>query len=455
MRRLALAAFAASLALGPSSAATFRDGDRVCFFGDSITDIGKWHRALILYYVTRFPDRTVTFVNSGSGGDNADNARRVRLEPEVVARKPSTVVVSFGMNDFGFREYGTNATPEKVARRAQNLANYERNLTLLADAIKARIPGVTLYLMSPTPFDDVAILPKPYCEHPGANGGLVNAAEIVSRVAEKEGASFVDLNSAINGFYRRVRTADDGVRFAGDRIHPNASVHFLMAVRFLEAQDAPRVVSDVKLQDGRAVGARNATVSEIEWGEDRVAFTLLEKSLPWAVDPEATIARDVVLAAAARFNQEALSLYGLKGGNWTLKIDGQDVLTASARQWEVGVDLAGNEKTPQSRHAQDVCRENARLHERMGQVQVTNVWIMRDHSGKMRNQGIDPNDRAARERYFKAKWPEFGEWYAKRVENALKEWDDNDRLIRGVDEFWVRLRALATPRPHRYELTRE
>ena len=454
MKKVILAVLVTAFSLG-TSAAMFQDGDRVCFFGDSITDIGKWHRALILYYVTRFPERTISFMNSGSGGDNADNARRVRLEPEVVARKPNTVVVSFGMNDFGFREYGTNAAPEKIAKRAQNLVNYEKNMTLLVDAIKERIPNVHLYLMSPTPFDDVAILPKPYCEHPGANGGLVSASEIVERLAEKENTAFVDLNSAINDFYRQVRTKNDKVIFAGDRIHPNASIHFLMAVRFLESQNASRVVSDVKLQEGRAVGTRNATVSDVEWGSDKVAFTLLEKALPWAVDPEATIARDVVLKAATAFNQEALSLYGLKDGEWTLKIDGQEILTASARQWEIGVDLAGNEKTPQYQHAMEVLRENNKLHERMGQIQVTNVWIMRDHSGKMRHQGLDPKKSEDRERYFKAKWSEFSEWYAKRVENAMKEWDDNDRLIQSVDEFWVNLRTLATPRPHHYELIRQ
>ncbi len=454
MKKLTLAVLLATFSLC-SAATTFQNGDRVCFFGDSITDIGKWHRALILYYVTRFPEREISFVNAGSGGDNADNARRVRLEPEVVARKPNTVVVSFGMNDFGFREYGTNATPEKVAARAQRLRDYEKNMTLLVDALKERLPNVRLYLMTPTPFDDVAILPKPYCEYPGANGGLVNAAEIVANLAEKEGATLVDENAAINDFYRLVRTKNDAVIFAGDRIHPNTSIHFLMAVRFLEAQNASRVVSDIKLQEGRVVGARNAAVSDIAWGEDKVAFTVLEKSLPWVVDPEATIARDVVSAAAARFNQEALSLYGLKEGEWTLRIDGKEILRASARQWEIGVDLAGNEATPQYQHALEVCQENTKLHDRMGQIQVTNVWIMRDHSGKMRNQGLDPNNRADRERYFKAKWSEFSEWYSKRVENAMKEWDDNERLIESVDAFWVRLRSLASPRPHRYELIRK
>ncbi len=357
MKKVILTVLMAALSLG-ASAAMFQNGDRVCFFGDSITDIGKWHRALILYYVTRFPDRTISFINSGSGGDNADNARRVRLEPEVVARKPNTVVVSFGMNDFGFREYGTNAAPEKIARRAQNLVNYEKNMTLLVDAIKERIPNVSLYLMSPTPFDDVAILPKPYCEYPGANGGLVSAAEVVERVAEKENAAFVDLNSAINDFYRQVRTKNDAVIFAGDRIHPNASIHFLMAVRFLEAQNASRVVSDVKLQEGRVVGARNATVSNIDWREDKVAFTLREKALPWAVDPEATIAREVVLKAAEAFNREVLSLYGLKDGTWVLKIDGKEILSASARQWEIGIDFAVNEKTPQYQHAMELSLSN-------------------------------------------------------------------------------------------------
>lgn len=454
MRRILSLGLVGLLTLG-ASAAMFQEGDRVSFFGDSITHGGAWHRAIILYYLTRYPERAISFTNSGSGGDNAGNALKVRLEPDVVARTPNTVVVMFGMNDFGFREYGTNATPEKIAAQKKCLVDYEKNMTLLVEGIKKRIPGVHLYLMTPTPFDDAALYDKPNNEHLGANGGLVQAADIVARLAEREGATLVDESAAINGFYRQVRLTDDKATFASDRIHPNISTHIMMAHRFLEAQNASRVVSDVKLQDGRVVGARNAAVSDIVWGEDKVAFTMLEKALPWPLDREVSVGSDIVRAAVADFNQEVLALYGLKEGTWTLKIDGKEVTSATARQWTVGVDLGSNENTPQYQQAIQVYRENNRVNHRMGEVQATNVGLIRYISREMRHAGLDPANAAERARYVESRLPKLNPWDIKPWKKVLVEWDDNARFVKEIDNEWPKLRKLATPRPHRYELIRK
>ena len=72
----------------------------------------------------------------------------------------------------------------------------------------------------------------------------------------------------------------------------------------------------------------------------------------------------------------------------------------------------------------------------------------------MRRQGLDPANAAARERYVSERLPKLNPWDVKPWKNALAEWDDNERLVREMDGEWPKLRALATPRPHRYELTR-
>ena len=169
----------------------------------------------------------------------------------------------------------------------------------LVAALKDRIPGVRLHLMTPTPFDDVALYDKPVNEYLGAGGGLTCAAETVARLAEKVGATFVDQNTAVKDYFRQVRASDDHAFFSGDRIHPNAATHFIMAHRFLEAQNAPRVISDVTLQDGRAVGVRNAAVSDIAWGDGEIAFTLLENAIPWPVGPEEGRGGELIRETAA------------------------------------------------------------------------------------------------------------------------------------------------------------
>lgn len=81
-------------------AEVFKDGDRVCFLGDSITHTGLYHRMIYDYYLTRFPDRTIRFVNAGVAGDSAGGAMS-RLQEDVFSKAPTTVVVMLGMNDVG------------------------------------------------------------------------------------------------------------------------------------------------------------------------------------------------------------------------------------------------------------------------------------------------------------------------------------------------------------------
>ncbi|MFA6546628.1 MAG: hypothetical protein WCS99_19585, partial [Limisphaerales bacterium] len=46
-------------------AEVFKDGETVCFLGDSITAGGRCQNVIADYYLTRFPERTIHFVNAG------------------------------------------------------------------------------------------------------------------------------------------------------------------------------------------------------------------------------------------------------------------------------------------------------------------------------------------------------------------------------------------------------
>src|SRR5258708_40302658 len=46
-----------------------KDGDKVVFYGDSITDQRLYTVFTETYVVTRFPNRRISFVHSGWGGD--------------------------------------------------------------------------------------------------------------------------------------------------------------------------------------------------------------------------------------------------------------------------------------------------------------------------------------------------------------------------------------------------
>src|SRR5258707_9026673 len=65
---LAVLVSACSAAVAQDALA-LREGDRVVFYGDSITDQRRYTSFVETYVVTRFPKMNVAFVHSGWGGD--------------------------------------------------------------------------------------------------------------------------------------------------------------------------------------------------------------------------------------------------------------------------------------------------------------------------------------------------------------------------------------------------
>src|SRR5436190_9846507 len=79
------------------------DGDRVVFYGDSITDQRLYTTFTESYVVTRFPKMNVSFVHSGWGGDRVTGGGGgsidVRLKRDVFAYHPTVMTIMLGMND--------------------------------------------------------------------------------------------------------------------------------------------------------------------------------------------------------------------------------------------------------------------------------------------------------------------------------------------------------------------
>src|SRR5690348_7655635 len=91
---VAPAIFAVIIGLGAAQAqSTFalKSGDRVIFYGDSITEPRLYTSFVESYVVTRFPHDHFEFRNSAWGGDRADGGRGgpidVRLKRDVIAHR--------------------------------------------------------------------------------------------------------------------------------------------------------------------------------------------------------------------------------------------------------------------------------------------------------------------------------------------------------------------------------
>src|SRR3979490_3119479 len=86
-----------------------KPGDRVVFYGDSITDQRLYTTFAETYAVTRFPNLDVKFVHSGWGGDRVTGGGGgtidVRLQRDVYPYKPTVMTIMLGMNDGRYKAF--------------------------------------------------------------------------------------------------------------------------------------------------------------------------------------------------------------------------------------------------------------------------------------------------------------------------------------------------------------
>ncbi len=154
-----------------------KDGDRVVFYGDSITDQRLYTLYTEAYVVTRFPEMKVDFVHSGWGGDRVTGGGGgpidVRLDRDVIAYKPTVVTIMLGMNDASYRPFD-----QKI------YDTYTKGYRHIVERLKSELPGVRLTLIRPSPYDDVTRPPN----FPGGyNEVLVRYGDFVEALAKETG----------------------------------------------------------------------------------------------------------------------------------------------------------------------------------------------------------------------------------------------------------------------------
>ena len=342
---------------GSVRAQLFQDGDTVCFLGDSITHGRQYHSMIYAYYLTRFPDRTIHFVNAGIAGDSAGGALG-RLEEDVTSKSPSVVVVMLGMNDVGRGNYVADPSEKQLAAQKAALDRYQANM----DKVLGRLSKETsarFVLMTPSPFDQTCVNERDN-NQPGCNDGLGKCADMVRQLASKYHAEVIDLHGPMTAFNLQKQKSDPTYTVIGpDRVHPGAPGNLMMAWLFLKDQGTPALVSRVEFNaaDGRVAEAANATVSDVRHKGKGWTFTVLEKALPYPVDAQAREILEMI-PVEKELNQEVVRIQGLAKGTHCLRIDGQRVACHTAEEWAEGINLALNEAAPQVKQAEKVAEIN-------------------------------------------------------------------------------------------------
>ena len=363
-----LALVVGSGALQAQDGFRLRDGDRVVFFGDSITEQRLYTTFAETYVVTRFPKLNIGFVHSGWGGDRVNGGGGgpidARLWRDVLPYNPTVVTIMLGMNDGQYRAFDDKIFEE-----------FSTGYKHIVDTVKRQLPAARITVIQPSPYDDVTRAPT---FEGGYNQVLVRYSEFLKQLAAEQKLGVADLNTPVVEALRKAAATDAAAaaRIIPDRVHPGPSGHLIMAEALLKAWNAPALVTDVEIDAARKVAARerNTRVTDIQVGKG-ASWTQLDEALPMPVDM-----RDALTALAVRssdfmeaLNQQTLKVRGLASGRYTLKIDGDAVGAFTAEQLASGVNLAAID-TPMTRQAAEVhaltLRHNNMHSARWRQVQV-------------------------------------------------------------------------------------
>jgi lysophospholipase L1-like esterase len=388
-----------------------KDGDRVVFYGDSITDQRLYTTFTESFVVTRFPQLKVSFVHSGWGGDRVTGGGggpiEVRLQRDVIAYKPTVLTIMLGMNDGSYRAFN----PEIFQR-------YSNGFESIVQNVKQALPGIRITAILPSPYDDVTRAPT---FAGGYNAVLVRYGEFLKELASREDLAVADLNTPVVAALKKAKSIDPelALKLLPDRVHPGPGGHLLMAEALLKSWHAPALVTSVEIDaDSKQVTAENTKVTALQTGEG-LSWMQEDAALPMPLDT-----KDAPLSLALRasdfnaaLNRQPLKISGLTRARYVLRIDGEFAGSFSRQDLADGVNLAPL-PTPMAKQALDVHAltiKHAQIHNaRWRQVQVP-----------MQDQKLD------------------------RLQPALESLDALDA------ELIEQQRAAAQPKPRQYELSPE
>lgn len=359
-----------------------RDGDRVVFLGDSITEQRLYTTYIEAYALTRHPDWRLTFRNVGWGGDTSwlrqrahpDEGRLFAAEGadlqamveksvgnglgrDVLPLKPTFVTVKFGMNDHSYQAF-----------RPDIFRAYSRSQAEIAKVLGGA--GARVAFLTPQPIEDR----RPDPDKDPKNQSLRQFSDGLKDIAAAGNAAYVDQFGPYMNLMLAERAKNpQAVIGGGDAVHPGPAGQTLMAWAVLKGLGADSAVSKAEIQ----VGSKSATtegckIDNITLIDGGVAFDRLDERLPMPIDARAEAALKVA-PVLDDLSQYTLRVVGLPEGTYEITVDGEAVTKAEAADLVKGINLsnAGGPVTQQAREVLAlVFQKNNRYFDRWRGVQL-------------------------------------------------------------------------------------
>lgn len=348
------------LSFAQSKPQPFKSGDRVVLAGNSITEAGLYGTNIWLYYMTHFPDRKIQVLNGGVGGDVAEQIYK-RLDGDILAKKPTVLAVTFGMNDSKYFEYNS-PNPD-----VNGFVKTSHDSYLKIEKKLQELKGVKKIIMASSPYDENVQLPN--------NNAFKGKWKTMEKIIEFQKKSAVDNHwGYVDFFYpmteinlREQKKNPAYTACGNDRIHPSSAGHLIMAYIFLKSQGLTNsYIADVNVDynKGKVIRSVNAKSNNIVKNKNGIRFDYLANSLPFPIDtlprvwmnPEVQSEALKIIPFNQELNNERLVVGGLPAGKYSLKIDHVQIASFSAEELAAGVNLAVLKNTPQYQQSLQVLK---------------------------------------------------------------------------------------------------
>lgn len=207
----------------PEAPDAIQDVERIVFFGDSITQAGAepggYVQIISDSLTARYPEKQIEVIGAGISGNKVPDLQ-ARLERDVLAHDPTTVVIYIGINDVWHWELPNHTgTPTD---------QFEAGLRSIVDTLQTS--GARVLLCTPSMIGE---------KHDGTNpqDAMLDEYSSISRsVAQDLGAETCDLRAEFVEYLREHNTENQEKDvLTTDGVHLNEAGNQFVADRILKA----------------------------------------------------------------------------------------------------------------------------------------------------------------------------------------------------------------------------
>ncbi|MEO8613650.1 MAG: SGNH/GDSL hydrolase family protein [Luteolibacter sp.] len=217
---------------------------RVVFLGDSITYLGQYTAYVEAYFKTRYPARTIEFINVGlpsetvsglsepghAGGTFPRPDLKERLARVLAATKPDLVFACYGMNDGIYLPFDE-----------KRFADFQTGMKHMHDAVKAA--NSEIIHLTPPFFDGTKTKNLAYQDT------LDHYSKWLLDQRNQQHWVVFDVHGPMTDFINENREIDPNFVYAADGVHPNDLGHWIIAKQILLGLGAKDITNATTAQD--------------------------------------------------------------------------------------------------------------------------------------------------------------------------------------------------------------